>query len=309
MTNFNIEQITGTAIVVKPGKIYSNYKDFAVAAGHPGAYYEGKYSAHVPYGARVVLHAKGDHGTHLSAGKIYVVSDDEGNKVMIGAGGLDNIYEASRERKTSSPFTNLQAQIDELKAEVAELKRGSTVHIDGKEIAKTIEPPPQLTRTEVVAQAKADVKSMRDRLGHYLVLDPQEPTSPFVCREEFIVNKEKRTVVVLLRGYNSGTIRARGIAKCAPDDCFNADIGKAIAFHRALGLDVPAEYLNAPQPDGVRVGDVVQHRNFPSSVKTVVHVGSLSNFKTQCETRSYHAIKGRVIDDSARVYQVEEGAE
>src|SRR5699024_6527622 len=75
---------------------------------------------------------------------------------------------------------------------------------------------------------------------------------------EFVVNKEKRTVVALLRGWGSGTIVKRGIAKCAPKDCFNVHIGKAIALRRALGLEVPDEYLNAPQPTEVREGDIVE---------------------------------------------------
>ncbi|MCA0117385.1 hypothetical protein LCD32_00040, partial [Bacillus sp. RSS_NA_20] len=58
-----------------------------------------------------------------------------------------------------------------------------------------------------------------------------------------------------------GCIRERGISKCAPNDCFNAHIGKAIALRRALGLEVPSEYLNVPQPTDVRVGDVVNYRN------------------------------------------------
>src|SRR5699024_4552499 len=78
-----------------------------------------------------------------------------------------------------------------------------------------------------------------------------------VVREEFIVNKEKRTVVCLLKGSSRPKVYSGGIAKCAPNDCFNVHLGKAIALRRALGLDVPDEYLYAPQPTEVRKGDVV----------------------------------------------------
>ena len=78
-----------------------------------------------------------------------------------------------------------------------------------------------------------------------------------VCNVEFVVNKEKRTVVALLKSVGEGAVKSKGIAKAMPDDCFNEHIGKAIALHRALGLEVPDEYLNAPQPTEVRVGDVV----------------------------------------------------
>ncbi|WP_258381559.1 hypothetical protein [Bacillus velezensis] len=80
----------------------------------------------------------------------------------------------------------------------------------------------------------------------------------FCVKSEFIVNRDKRTVVVLLKGAGTELVYVRGIAKAAPDDCFNAHIGKAIALRRSLGLAVPDEYLNAPQPTEVRVGDVIE---------------------------------------------------
>ncbi|MGE1096878.1 hypothetical protein ACQJZ4_07825 [Bacillus altitudinis] len=104
----------------------------------------------------------------------------------------------------------------------------------------------QQKRDEIVSQAKEDVSALIRRY--------------FTNRTEFIVNTEKRTVVALRKSYRLGYVNERGIAKCAPDDCFNAHIGKAIALRRALGLEVPAEYLNAPQPTEVRVGDVVRGR-------------------------------------------------
>lgn len=73
---------------------------------------------------------------------------------------------------------------------------------------------------------------------------------------EFIVNTEKRTVVALLKGINSGEIRARGIAKCDPSDVFNEHIGKAIALGRALGLDV-SEFEQAVQPNEAVVGTYI----------------------------------------------------
>ncbi|MBU8781604.1 hypothetical protein CHCC19466_1383 [Bacillus licheniformis] len=101
----------------------------------------------------------------------------------------------------------------------------------------------QERRDEIIERAKADVSGLLKRdIGH---------------DHEFIVNTEKRTVVVLRKLRGCTNIVRRGIAKAAPDDCFNVHIGEAIALHRALGLEVPDEYLNAPQPTEVRVGDVV----------------------------------------------------
>lgn len=83
-----------------------------------------------------------------------------------------------------------------------------------------------------------------------------------VCHVDFIVNKEKRTVLALMRGVQSRKVYAKGIAKCAPNDCFNVHIGKAIALRRALGLIIPKEYQNAPHPTEVRVGDMIRMKYY-----------------------------------------------
>ncbi|MED0754717.1 hypothetical protein [Bacillus amyloliquefaciens] len=109
----------------------------------------------------------------------------------------------------------------------------------------------QARRDEIVEQAKADVEKLANKYGYYYAYGRN-------TKAEFIVNCEKRTVVTILRWIADGQIVARGIAKAAPSDCFNVHIGRAIALRRALGLTVPDEYLNAPQPTEVRVGDVVR---------------------------------------------------
>ncbi|WP_440097366.1 hypothetical protein [Bacillus paralicheniformis] len=119
-----------------------------------------------------------------------------------------------------------------------------------------VEKTAQERRDEIVEQAKADINELKNR-NFYEVPDADNFYNPYICTAEFIVNNQKRTVVALLRGANTSKVYARGIAKATPDDCFNVHIGKAIALHRALGLEVPDEYLNAPQPTEVRVGDVV----------------------------------------------------
>jgi hypothetical protein len=116
-----------------------------------------------------------------------------------------------------------------------------------------------LTRDETVEKAKRDVEEYTFTMG-YTASTPYSKFNRIFTEPEFVVNREKRTVVVLVKPKfaKSGTsIVARGIAKCDPSDCFNVHIGKAIALRRALGIDVPSEYLNAPQPTEVRVGDVV----------------------------------------------------
>lgn len=118
-------------------------------------------------------------------------------------------------------------------------------------------------RDEIIEKAKRDIEALK--VTHHPTLEKY-----YVLRKltfmpdgdaDFIVNKTKRTVVCLMRRRRydgKGEVLSKGIAKCNPSDCFNVHIGKAIALRRALGLEVPAEYYNAPQPTEVRVGDVVR---------------------------------------------------
>ncbi|WP_158642184.1 hypothetical protein [Brevibacillus laterosporus] len=144
------------------------------------------------------------------------------------------------------------------------------------------------SRDEVVERAKADVVELRSdtskvRNPHLRGRGDIYIRNGLGLTADFIVNREKRTVVCLLRGgVTPERIYGRGIAKCSPDDCFNAHIGKAIALRRALGLDVPSDYLNAPQPTEARVGDVVvivgkQFFRHYYDVGDIGHVKGISN--------------------------------
>lgn len=121
-------------------------------------------------------------------------------------------------------------------------------------------------RDEIVEQAKADVERLRTNNRLWRTFDIT-----------FNVNRESRTVEAVAKKPNSRTA-FYGTAVCAPDDCFNVHIGEAIALHRALGLEVPDEYLNAPQPTEVRVGDVVRIVTFDGRVEEFT-VGKLENGK------------------------------
>ena len=114
----------------------------------------------------------------------------------------------------------------------------------------------QQKRDRIVKQAKEFVEEVTNEI--YEGRNWTNYVDNGHMRTEFIVNKDKRTVVALLfYKYYSDGVRYKGIAKCAHNDCFNEHIGKAIALHRALGLDVPQEYLDVPNPTEVRVGNVV----------------------------------------------------
>ncbi|WP_077603663.1 hypothetical protein [Oceanobacillus sojae] len=142
-----------------------------------------------------------------------------------------------------------------------------------------------MSRDEIVALAKGDISLVEEILsksGEYV---------------EFVVNAEKRTVVALVKFNSTGYVRSRGIAKCDPNDCFNEYIGKAIALRRAFGNPVMYEYLNAPQPEGKQIGDIVSYEGKSYRLIEVswrdVHLGNaeLGSIISDC---------GKIIDDSAR---------
>lgn len=155
----------------------------------------------------------------------------------------------------------LTSEVESLKKRVAALEKPSTKGeqvgeairkiLDKVDVVKT-SPSPQQIRDEIVERAKADVAHLIDEDGF-----AYRRRSAFntVVIEEFVTNREKRTVVVLgFEAFGNRKKRALGIAKCAPNDVFNAHIGRAIALRRALGLEVPVEYLAVPGPTEVRVG-------------------------------------------------------
>lgn len=135
----------------------------------------------------------------------------------------------------------------------------------------------QERRDEIVEQAKADVERLRTNNRLWRTFDIT-----------FDINRESRTVEAVAKKPNSRTA-FYGTAICAPDDCFNIHIGEAIALHRALGLEVPDEYLNAPQPTEVRVGDVICTPHGSMHKVNKRHINEISDsYLSRC----------KIIDDS-----------
>ncbi len=153
-----------------------------------------------------------------------------------------------------------------------------------------------LTRAEVVRKANADIDGLKNESKRY-------DYGIFEVKAEFIVNSEKRTVVALLRGKGSGKIHTKGIAKCAPGDCFNSEIGKAIALRRALNLEVPSEYTNAPKPEGYHNYDkiITTKSDVYTITPTDQYEESISG--DQCQVTAPVVNGAKVIDDSARNYE------
>ncbi|ETT84208.1 hypothetical protein MKZ08_08285 [Viridibacillus sp. FSL R5-0477] len=121
---------------------------------------------------------------------------------------------------------------------------------------------------------------------------------------EFVLNNQKRTLVALAKGIDSARVRAKGIAKCAPDEVFNEHIGQAIALARALEIEVPKGFLKAIQPDEKVAGMVVfaegEKRRLVIEYKDVnisEHHGEIT-----CQVGSGYSKEGIILDDTKAEY-------
>ncbi|MGG1641848.1 hypothetical protein ACIFQM_11240 [Paenibacillus sp. NRS-1782] len=210
--------------------------------------------------------------------------------------------------------------VRKLEAEVAALKGAATTYLKTQpataaEVSES-KAARQQRRDEIVERARADVADLRKFRGTPILNDTvcfwplTEQTKDYVPMHtvEHVVNRDKRTVVAIIRCTCDGHI-TRGVAKCAPGDVFNAHIGRVISLRRALGLDVPAEYLNVPQPTEVRVGDVVEgtsHSGATGPVQEIGHNGE-ENFviyrndtNRRCFDRCWSGVTRVIILDDTR---------
>ncbi|WP_249275920.1 hypothetical protein [Bacillus velezensis] len=159
--------------------------------------------------------------------------------------------------------------------------RGDGMKKVAKSEQEAIKDRAQVRRDEIVEQAKVDVERLKEdnrRLRTFNI--------------SLKVNRKDRLVEAVAKKPNSRTA-FYGIAKATPDDCFNVHIGKAIALRRALGLAVPDEYLNAPQPTEVRVGDVVQY-----SKRCATVVAGRPSGPSETKLTTANGLATRIIDDS-----------
>lgn len=160
----------------------------------------------------------------------------------------------------AAAITELTRKVNELSAELSEIKR-QLAELSEKttEAVAAPEAYPQSTRDWAVEKAKAEVAELiRIGTDRHARLPNESRFSDEFYAVQFEVNRDKRTVVALIKGLHNTRVVGRGIAKCARGDCFNVHIGKAIALYRALGLRVPDEFVYAPQPEGFRRGDVLE---------------------------------------------------
>lgn len=148
--------------------------------------------------------------------------------------------------------TELEAEVEALKAQLAVCEPKPQITVETSRMHFEPKTPNQ-RRADVIKQARASLVKY-DMRGNMSGREGFRAPNGILCDAEFIVNPEKRTVVCLLRAQYGRQILSKGIAKCSPDDVFNADIGKAIALLRAKGVEVPADFLDAPKPTEVVAG-------------------------------------------------------
>ena len=254
--DFKIEKVSGTATVTNWDRVYGLYVTFAKAAGYLEAVNHGKQ---LTDGDKVVIKAFGNH-EYETFGKIYVVESSDGVKHLIGEKGLTDIRLDEPSQIPEQTYVEIAEPFGK-KFRDAIREAYARGYADGKRIS-------EMMREESPQEKVCDVQSQRDRIVEQAKADVGK--RPPV---RFVVNKEKRTIVALHNNVREGRID-RGIAKCAPGDCFNIHIGKAVALRKALGKSID-DYMDVPNPTEVRVGDIVQ------SIKYSDLIGKVTGFDSK----------------------------
>lgn len=216
--------------------------------------------------ANASKHSNGDEGVVVSITPIWgvVFIDVDVNGVQQGH-YAENIELVSPKPTKNQRISALEKEVEALQAEIEALKAAQKppVTVIADAIKRYKERTPNQKRKAIIDEAKAFVEDVQKR--DYRVRSTPAITSFqksvfFGQTDELVfhVNAEKRTVVAIIRTISGKHVVHKAIAKCNPSDVFNADIGKAIALGRALGLDV-SKFEKAVQPSEVVTGMVVEH--------------------------------------------------
>lgn len=318
-----IKRLEGKGIkakVIDTGRLFTTYKSFARAVGYEDAASEGfireEKSEELDKLKTEIFDvlAKGKH-EFRRYGTVYVIESNDGHRFLIQEDGIELIYPKATgldEMDYVELHQHIGEAIGELKrrAYTAGYEQGTSDRrtVDGfreelKELgAQVTEETPQQARDRIVKLAKEEISRLeREKTegGEYLTYrEYMDGICVAVYKVSFIINRDKGAIVCLLKGSISNKVIKKGIAKCAPNDCFNVHIGKAIALRRALGLEVPEEYLNAPQPTEVRVGDVVRFIWGDSEFFVVVGQDYANKGEYHISTANNPRYLDRIIDDS-----------
>lgn len=249
-----------------------------------------------------------------SLGNPYLrTGEDDSVGLVITPDELHAIERIDDDKKPSK-----KQRIEALEREVASLKAEMEALRGDKKMAAENPKTANQLRAEVIADAKSFVKKHTDKKGgaHLFAPDSRPGHGKWLIGEiRFVINAEKRTVVALAIGVFSGRVREKAIAKCAPDDVFNTDIGKAIAVGRLFGLDVE-RFVNAPKPTEVVVGQRVKtflcgEVHISGKVESVISEGI--RFYRECYEQHGHDYSStiftsfdsgdKIIDDTEAQYE------
>lgn len=252
-------------------------------------------------------------------GLLYVIArSDESSNMMFLPDQLEKVVDADVQ---DDSIERMQRQINEMYGKLTDLIQDFETLKERFEPAKTCDPSmfepmealQELTpatdqdiRDAAIEQAKKDVAILSTTPRANAVFNLKGEKESFypkghgsTDKVEFVVDREKRTVVALLKYIGNNRAWAKGISKCDPDDVFNVHLGKAIALRRAFGLNVPDEYLKAPEPTEVRVGDVVYvSSTFP---RMTVTSDTTSTDNKLVRLGMLPALSGHKVVDDSRV--------
>lgn len=196
---------------------------------------------------------------------------DPNNTLNMKHGKIESCCSCDGEKMNQMPHQNgLAEYVASLETRITRLERLLLSQEEAEDdSSETVDKT--LTRDEIIEKAKEDVaKLIRIGRDDHSRL-PSGRFSGEWFDVEFVVNRKKQTVVALVYELNGLDFdkpyprkykypSAKGVAKCYYNDVFNVHIGKVVALHRALELDIPVEYLNVPQPTEPQIGDVVDEK-------------------------------------------------
>lgn len=227
---------------------------------------------------------------------------NDGKEDWVGRTHVKRVSDTSaRLTEAEAKVAALEAEVETMKCQIYSLEKNKA---DTPALAaitqRTFQPKksPNQRRADVIKRAQAFVADIIGEYPNFTTTIGRFNNQAVVAT--FHVNAEKRTVVALVHGYFSRKLAFRGIAKCAPDDVFHADIGKAIALGYARGVDIPKEFTDAAKPTEVVVGMRVRY-----SGKSVFMADSGRMGWREygfAHIRSHVANTGIIIDDTEAVY-------
>ena len=167
--------------------------------------------------------------------------------------------------------TTLETRVTELEAEVEALKAQLAVS-EPKPKQVVAKKTPNQRRADVIERARAFVADLEGRaISDTSNRDGNTLFNHRTTRLTFHVNAEKGVVTALAHGKHGGELFDKAFARCAPGDVFNADIGKAIAAGRLYGVEVPADFLDAPKPTEFAKGQFV-YGTIPQRKYTITEI-------------------------------------